>query len=99
VTNEYLKQIKSICGKWNSRLLILIIPAVQTDLAEAFFKDSKSYVQEQYPALMNELEQECIVFPAQKELYYAPPDGHLNNKGHKTAAEFIRSKIISATLP
>ncbi len=97
VTNDYLKQIKSVCGKWNSRLMILIIPAAETDLTEAFFRDAKSYVQDQYPALMNGLGKECFVFPAKKELYYAPPDGHLNNKGHRVAAEFIRLKIISAT--
>jgi hypothetical protein len=40
------------------------------------------------------LENETFVFPAKKEFYYAPPDGHFNNQGHRAAAEFIRSKLF-----
>ncbi len=97
VTNDYLRKIQSVCAKWNSRFAVVIIPAVQTDLTKDFFKDAPAYVQQQYPALMNEIENTCFILPAKKEMYYPPPDGHLNNSGHKFAAEFIRATILSST--
>lgn len=99
VANSYLKQIKSLCTQWNSRLLIVIIPAVQTDLKKDFFEDAAAYVQRQYPALMGGLENECIVLPVKKEMYYPLPDGHLNNKGHVFTANYIRSTLLASTPP
>jgi len=99
VTNNYLREIKSVCEKNGSRLLVFIIPALQTDLTADFFKNPEKYVLAQYPALMNGIEGLTYVLPVKKEFYRPLPNGHLNNAGHKAAAEFIRAKIISAVRP
>lgn len=94
ITNAYLKQIKAMSDNHQARLLIFIIPAVQTDLTEEFFKDPNVYMKKEYPELTQGLEQETFVLPVKREHYYAPPDGHFNNAGHKTAAEFIRTLLL-----
>lgn len=99
VTNAYLREIQAVCVKENSRFAVLILPAVQTDLTNDFFADAPAYIRQHYPALMNGIENSCFILPAKKEMYYAPPDGHLNNSGHRFAAAFIRSAILSSTPP
>lgn len=99
VTNEYLREIQSVCSKYNSRFAAVIIPSAQTDLTKDFSHDASAYVRKQYPALTHGIENSCFILPAKKEMYYAPPDGHLNNSGHRFAAEYIRTAILSATPP
>jgi hypothetical protein len=95
VTNEYLRQIKTLCENYNSRYFVFVIPSLHSDLKRNFFKDPVEYVQKKYPKLLNGIENETTIFRFQPQHYWPLPDEHLNNAGHKQASRFIRKKISS----
>ncbi len=92
ITNNYLKEIRAVCERNNSELLIFIIPR-EEDLSVGFYKDPERHIADEYPALMKGIEAISFVFPFRKDHLYPPPDGHLNNAGHQFAAEFIKTKV------
>ncbi len=94
VTNEYLKGIKAICEENESRLLVFVIPPVQTDVNSSFSSDPDTYIKKKYTALVQGLESEIYVLPMSKEHYQSIADGHFNNEGHRIAAGFIRLKLL-----
>ena len=95
IPNHYLKKIKKVADQNNTRLLIFVIPSSYADLTEEFDEDRKAYVLNNYPRLFIGLEENTFIFPMKDEHYYEMPDGHFNNDGHKTAANFINEIIQS----
>ena len=92
VTNDYLKQIKTICERYNSSYHIFIIPR-EADLDKQFYENPVNSISNNYPTLSKGLEESIYVIPFRKEHLYPQPDGHLNNAGHAFAAKFIRGVL------
>ena len=94
VANAYLHRIASICAPY-SKLLIFVIPALETDLNDEFYENADAYVKKRYPNLLKGLEDISTVLPMRAEHYWPLPDGHFNYEGHRAAAAFIEEKLDS----
>ncbi len=88
VTNDYLKEILAVCKQNNSALRLFIIPR-DADLKKEFYKNPLHYISQHYPEVTKGLENICHVIPFREEHLCPQPDGHLNNAGHRFAADFI----------
>jgi hypothetical protein len=89
VTKKYLKQIQQIAAQNNVPVKFLLVPEYK-DADKAL----DSYVEKYRDILLDkDLKSDWLMLPNSKANFNNYPDGHLNNKGHRYYADFLKNYL------